>query len=368
MSRSLQNISQTGSRWRVLAADDDPILRELMREKIGAEFEVECVEDGEQAWERLRNGAFDIAIIDLGMPRLDGFGLIRYLRQTPKTVDMPIIVATSRGDNEAIEQAFQSGATSFVTKPFNWSLFTHQIRFVLKQGDSEITLRSRVRDLENKSQEMDFLLRNIEVLANKRDDPGHGAAASDISGRLLQDLFYLTRLVRGGNHDHQQAARFSINDLFDDCMAHEGIRASVKSVKLMTRPTLEQGTIKASRRQLADALSRLVRNAVTASPPGGTVEIMAHKQTDNSLVLTVRDNGPGIEAVDLDTCYGSLAQLRITCESGEKMPGLSLHIVRKVAENNGGRLIIQSANGSGTVAGIWLPAERVQFEQFEQSA
>ena len=50
---------------------------------------------------------FDLAVVDLGMPELDGFGFISHLRQTPRTIDLPIIVATGRDDSEAIERALR---------------------------------------------------------------------------------------------------------------------------------------------------------------------------------------------------------------------------------------------------------------------
>ena len=133
MPSSARSFEKPDISRRFLVADDDPILREMMQARLADRATtVVCVENGRDAWERLSREAFDLAIVDLGMPELDGFALISHLRQTPRTIDLPIIVATSRNDSEAIERAFSAGATSFVTKPVNWSLFSYQVKFVLR--------------------------------------------------------------------------------------------------------------------------------------------------------------------------------------------------------------------------------------------
>jgi DNA-binding response OmpR family regulator len=118
---------------RLLFADDDPILREFASVHLGTETgAVVTAADGEDAWGLLQDASFDLLLIDLEMPRLDGFGLVRRLRQDPRFRDVPVIVVTGREDVSAIDRAFDAGATSFLVKPINWRLLTYQVRFVLR--------------------------------------------------------------------------------------------------------------------------------------------------------------------------------------------------------------------------------------------
>src|SRR5436309_180781 len=106
---------------RALVVDDDPILREVMGEQLAAvNFEVVHAENGESGRELTSREDFNLAVIDISMPKLDGFELLRHIRQHPRSVDLPVIVATGYNDPTSVEKAYELGASSFVTKPINW--------------------------------------------------------------------------------------------------------------------------------------------------------------------------------------------------------------------------------------------------------
>lgn len=127
---------------RILFVDDDPILREFAQVNLASPHaEVDTAGDGLEALERLAVTRYDLLLVDLEMPRLDGFGLLERLRADPVTANLPVIVQTGREDVEAIDRAFHLGATSFVTKPLNWRLLTYQMRFVLRSNRAEHRLR-----------------------------------------------------------------------------------------------------------------------------------------------------------------------------------------------------------------------------------
>lgn len=125
-------------RTRLLFADDDPILREFAKVHLTTEkAEVLTAGDGEEAWETVRTQPLDLMLVDLEMPKLDGFELVRRIRAEPRFNNLPVIVVTGREDVSAIDRAFNCGATSFVTKPINWRLLSYQVRFTLRAGRAE---------------------------------------------------------------------------------------------------------------------------------------------------------------------------------------------------------------------------------------
>ena len=127
---------------RVLVADDDPILREFAVVHLATPtVEVEVAEDGVVALEKLRAGNFDIALVDLDMPRMDGFELIRHVRGCPVLRHLPLVVVTGREDMVAVDRAYADGATSFVVKPINWRVLSHQLAYVLRNSRVEASLR-----------------------------------------------------------------------------------------------------------------------------------------------------------------------------------------------------------------------------------
>ena len=123
---------------RVLVADDDPIQRSLVGTRLAAlNGTMVEAEDGLVAWELLTSQTFDMAIVDLGMPNLDGIALIRCMRGHPRTRHLPIIVITSRDDKPAIEEAYAAGASSFLIEPVVSATLEHLVGFLLRLVQAE---------------------------------------------------------------------------------------------------------------------------------------------------------------------------------------------------------------------------------------
>jgi len=133
---------------RIAFVDDDPILREFALVHLATDTaEVKAAGDGEEALALLDAWPADIMLLDLEMPRLDGFQVLERLRADPRHRELPVIVVTGREDIAAIDRAFASGATSFVPKPLNWRLLSYQIRYVLRASEAEAAARRRMEEL-----------------------------------------------------------------------------------------------------------------------------------------------------------------------------------------------------------------------------
>lgn len=192
---------------RLLVADDDPILREFATVHLATpDVEVEVAEDGVVALGRLQQGGIDIALIDLEMPNMDGFELIEHVRATDGLRHLPIVVATGREDMAAVDRAYALGATSFVVKPLNWRVLSHQLAYVLRNARDEAGLRRQLYELQGMNAASAELLKlcstNLTRPANaiyeragtlcSSHEPGVRSAATEIrdhaSGlRTLQD-------------------------------------------------------------------------------------------------------------------------------------------------------------------------------------
>lgn len=141
---------------RLLVVDDDPILREFAVANLTTPtVTVETAENGEAGWQRLKKGGIDIALVDLEMPVMDGFDLITTVRGNDKLFPLPIVVATSRDDMEAIDRAYGVGATSFVLKPLNWRVVSYQLSYVLRNSREEARVRANARTLRHRLRAQD---------------------------------------------------------------------------------------------------------------------------------------------------------------------------------------------------------------------
>lgn len=106
-----------GARPRVLVVDDEPGIRDLLAKTLGlADYEVETSVDGPAALERLRTATYDLLIVDLKMPGMDGLTVVREARR--HTADLPVIIITGFSSESTAIEALNLGVSGYLTKPF----------------------------------------------------------------------------------------------------------------------------------------------------------------------------------------------------------------------------------------------------------
>jgi DNA-binding response OmpR family regulator len=104
----------------VLIADDDPDILALVRFRLERDgYEVLSAPDGETALDLALARTPDLAVLDVMMPRLDGYEVTRRLREHGPTTTIPIILLTARVQEPDLERGFEAGADDYVTKPFS---------------------------------------------------------------------------------------------------------------------------------------------------------------------------------------------------------------------------------------------------------
>ena len=119
---------------RILIIDDDDRIRALLAEYLGGRgFAVETAADGIQGLERLRAGGLDLAVVDVMMPGLDGFDVVRSIRPSSA---VPIIMLTARGDDFDRIVGLELGADDYLAKPFNPRELVARIEAVLRRSGS----------------------------------------------------------------------------------------------------------------------------------------------------------------------------------------------------------------------------------------
>jgi predicted signal transduction protein with EAL and GGDEF domain/FixJ family two-component response regulator len=134
----------------VLVADDDPVMRLLMLEMLeSVNLDAIEAEDGVQAVKLARECSPDLILMDVEMPRMDGFGACRAIRDLENGATVPIVMVTGGDDLEAVTNAYEAGATDFVSKPINWPILGHRVLYVLRASDAIVRLR--IADAQNRA-------------------------------------------------------------------------------------------------------------------------------------------------------------------------------------------------------------------------
>ena len=126
----------------ILIVDDDEDLRRMiaLRLELFGYQNVATAPDGEAALELIRRREFDLAILDIEMPRLDGFGVLRALREDPERRHVPVIVSSGLDDLEAVARCIALGAEDYLLKPLKTEIFRARVSATLE--------RKRLRDIE----------------------------------------------------------------------------------------------------------------------------------------------------------------------------------------------------------------------------
>jgi signal transduction histidine kinase len=368
------------ARKRALVVDDDPILREVMGEHlIAGNFEVVHAENGESGRDLTSREDFDLAVIDLSMPKLNGFELLRHIRQHPRSVDLPVIVATGYNDRASVEKAYKLGASSFVTKPVNWPQFAHHALFVMRNGEIERALRQAQLEAVMASKMKTGL---FHVLSHELKTPltaligltgvlsdtlkgsvnsvqteqlDHVVQAAHRLNAIISDILLLSKALSAPSQ--RQIVSSPVRELIDDSLVGLKIRARERGINLVTRQPDDRLHVAGDPRLLREALHKLVDNAIKFSPDGGTVEIGALAKEDGSTIISVRDHGPGLSAAKLRDCLQPFVQDDMSYGRPVGGLGLGLPIAKSIAEAHGGELLFQTAPGQGMLAAIWLPLQ-----------
>ncbi|WP_254529634.1 MULTISPECIES: response regulator transcription factor [unclassified Sphingobacterium] len=122
---------------KILLAEDDPNLGELLKDylELKGKFDVVLCTDGQEGMDAFRKEEFDLCILDVMMPKKDGFSLGKDIRKINQTV--PIIYATAKGMMEDKTQAFELGGDDYITKPFRVEELLLRINALLKRASKD---------------------------------------------------------------------------------------------------------------------------------------------------------------------------------------------------------------------------------------
>lgn len=166
---------------RILIADDDERIRELVRLYLEAEgYDIDEAENGNDALEKVRHGIFDLVILDLMMPGLDGWTVCKILRKETK---VPIIMLTAKGEENDRVLGFDLGADDYVVKPFSPRELSARVKAVLRRMEGErktehlisypgFTINQLTREINVEGTEVRLTAKEFDLLLALAKNPG----------------------------------------------------------------------------------------------------------------------------------------------------------------------------------------------------
>ncbi|MEX1033635.1 MAG: diguanylate cyclase [Cellvibrionaceae bacterium] len=168
-------IQQNAKKPRILVADDSKLVRRTATKILSAKFDLVLAEDGEEAWQKISaDNTIQVVFTDLGMPKLDGYGLIQRIRQSEDEGirNQPIIVLTGAAEEDGVRRkVLELGATDFITKPFSSTE-------ILARADAHASYRRDKASLQKSA--------DIDVLTGALNTSG-------LHAQLEKDASFVTR-------------------------------------------------------------------------------------------------------------------------------------------------------------------------------
>ncbi|MFW5991153.1 MAG: response regulator [Candidatus Nanoarchaeia archaeon] len=120
---------------KILVADDEYTMRELLEMSLEEDYEIIKAEDGEEALKKTSEEKPDLIVLDIMMPKMDGFEVCRKLKSDKETYKIPIIVLTAKHSPGDLKTAISCDVDEFITKPFEPDKLKRRVDFYCKQDN-----------------------------------------------------------------------------------------------------------------------------------------------------------------------------------------------------------------------------------------
>ena len=373
------------ARNSILVVDDDPVVCALICETLESDgFAVIEASDGVEGCRLYEEHRPDLLLVDIMMPRMDGYELCRELRSRPESAYVPILVVTSLDDLSSIARAYDAGATDFMSKPANWSILNYRVRYILRaeelrRNQERLIAAKEVAEAANRSKSEFLANMSHELRTPLNAIIGFSSMISDRTLGPLSDNYVEYAEIIGASGQHLVAI---ITDILDVAKA-DADKLVLAEEKVDIGKIVELGSqmvqdiarraqidfssdiearlppVNADPAKLTQILVNLLTNAIKFTEPDGRVRLSVAHAAHRGITFRVEDTGIGMSADQIPIAFEPFGQIDTAFARKHDGIGLGLPLTKRLVELHGGRIEIESEPGKGTIVTVNLPEERL---------
>jgi two-component system, sensor histidine kinase and response regulator len=370
----------------LLVVDDDEGNRDVLSRRLEQQgYTVANAENGRRALEMLGANAYDMVLLDIVMPELDGYEVLRQIKADESLRHIPVVMISGLSEMDSVARCIEMGADDYLPKPFNPTLLKARVGASLdkKRGrDREVLLfeelqtnYKRLQDLEQLRDDLTNMivhdlrtpLTSVTAAMQTIDQVGEvneaqreimtiAVEGADSLLAMINSLLDVEKLESGAME--LDVALVSLPELISAALSQVAPLAKAKDVELIEQINPDLPWLPCDENKLQRTLVNLVGNAIKFTPPGGTitVEVTSGEQPP-SVKFCVSDTGEGIPQEAFDRIFEKFGQVK-SREGGRQMStGLGLTFCKLAVEAHGGQIGVESVPGHGSMFSFWIPRQ-----------
>ncbi len=368
----------TEKKFKILIVDDVPKNIQVAANILQQEgYQMAFAQNGKAAISQVQSNRFDLILLDIMMPGMDGFEVCRQLRENPETRNIPIIFLTAKTDAESILKGFEVGAVDYVTKPFNGSELSARVKthLSLKRAQEDLLEANATKDkffsiiahdLKNPFNALiglsKLLLNNYDGFNDvKRKDFVQMIHRSSEQGfKLLENLLDWSRMQTGKME--WQPHEIDLNIYAFENISLLNAAAENKNIRLSSL-IAKDTMVYADANMIRMVIRNLLSNAIKFTPEGGEVTISS-RQTDGYEEVTVSDTGIGMSEEDIGKLFRIDVHHSSPGTADEQGTGLGLILCKEFVEKNGGKIWVKSEVGKWSEFKFSAPKKEVRGQGY----
>ncbi len=367
---------------RILVVDDeDQNLRLMEAMLIPLDYEVSLARDGMEALEKVKETPPDVILLDVMMPKMDGFEVARRLKEDEETKIIPIVMVTALQGVEDRVKALEAGANDFLTKPVDKTELRARVSSLLQVKAYYDYMRNYQEELNRSNKELEQFayvtshdlrepLRMMTSFAqalekrykDKLDKTADEYIQFIVDGAermqtLIDDILTYSRVTT-------RTLPFEpveMEEILQTVLVNLTVAAEQAKAKITHDPL---PVINADSSQMGQVIQNLIANAIKFFEGEFPVIHISARQEGEEWVFSVKDNGIGIDPELFDRMFDLFKRLH----PQDKYPGtgVGLAVTKKIVERHGGRIWVESQPGEGATFYFSIPLETKSEEDGKQ--